>query len=124
MTGGESRASAVVRPPQNLADLRVLLAQVVTDIDLEDLHELVGLLEGAKVRALGRLTTAGTSQSATSALVDAEEMARRADLPVFWIRDRARRRQIPSVRCGRYVRFDPDAVIAALHKTPDLRRAK
>ena len=109
---------------RNLTDLHALLGQVVTDIDVEDLHELVGLLEGAKVRALGRLATKGSSRSTSSGLVDADELAQRLQLPVYWIREAARRQKIPSIRCGRYVRFDPELVIAVLHKTPDLRRAK
>jgi hypothetical protein len=43
-------------------------------------------------------------------LITAEELAKRWNLPVSWIRDRTRSRtpreeRIPCVRCGRYVRF-------------------
>jgi hypothetical protein len=43
-------------------------------------------------------------------LIDSEELARRLNLPVSWVRDRVRRRhnpatRIPHKRFGKYVRF-------------------
>jgi hypothetical protein len=45
----------------------------------------------------------------TSELIDADELARRLNLPVSWIRSHTRQRtvdEIPTVRFGRYCRFD------------------
>jgi len=45
----------------------------------------------------------------TSELIDADELARRLSLPVSWIRSHTRQRttdEIPTVRFGRYCRFD------------------
>jgi hypothetical protein len=47
-------------------------------------------------------------------LVDGTEMARRTNLPVSYLMERARRGTLPSVMAGKYRRFDPDAVIDAL----------
>ena len=48
-------------------------------------------------------------QNQTSELIDADELARRLKLPVSWIRSHTRQRttdEIPTVRFGRYCRFD------------------
>lgn len=48
-------------------------------------------------------------QKPTSELIDSDELARRLNLPVSWIRSHTRRRtldEIPTVRFGRYCRFD------------------
>jgi excisionase family DNA binding protein len=47
-------------------------------------------------------------------LLTAPEMAARLCIPETWIREQERRRRIPSVRIGRYVRFRPDEVEKAL----------
>jgi hypothetical protein len=47
-------------------------------------------------------------------LVDATEMARRLDVPVSWVRERARAGRIPARKLGHYLRFDPRAVADAL----------
>jgi hypothetical protein len=50
------------------------------------------------------------SQKPTSPeLIDADELARRLNLPVSWVRSHTRQRtsdEIPTVRFGRYCRFD------------------
>ncbi len=50
----------------------------------------------------------------SSTLVDVREMARRLNVPVSWLYKRTRLgpQAIPHVRLGKYVRFDPEAVLA------------
>ncbi len=45
-------------------------------------------------------------------LVDVHEMARILQVPVSWLYQRTRRKTIPCVRVGKYVRFEPMTVIA------------
>lgn len=48
-------------------------------------------------------------EKSTSELIDADELARRLNLPVSWVRSHCRARttdEIPATRFGRYVRFD------------------
>lgn len=53
-------------------------------------------------------------------LVDIEEMARILGVHHDWIYARTRKRpaEIPCVRVGKHLRFDPDAVIAFLSEHP------
>lgn len=48
-------------------------------------------------------------------LVDVQEMARILQVPVSWIYRKTRFNEIPCVRVGKYVRFDPEKVLAYLH---------
>ncbi len=52
----------------------------------------------------------------TSRLVDVREMAAILGVPVSWLYQRTRLgiQAIPHVRIGKYVRFDPEEVLAAL----------
>ena len=52
----------------------------------------------------------------TSRLLDAGEVAARLNLPVTWVRDAARRGELPSLKLGHYRRFrseDVESYIAA-----------
>jgi len=89
----------------------------VANCPTDSLPELVAAFEAAKARAWVRLaiTPAATEEAAPADhLVGAAEMARLLDLPGHWVRDHARRRLIPSLKVGHYVRFEPTAVIAAV----------
>jgi hypothetical protein len=49
-----------------------------------------------------------TPQKTSFEVIDADELARRWNLPVSWIRSHTRRRtldEIPHLKCGKYVRF-------------------
>ncbi len=48
------------------------------------------------------------------ALVGVQEMARILGVPASWIYDRTRRGALPCLRCGKYIRFDPDEVLVFL----------
>jgi len=50
----------------------------------------------------------------TSDLVDAVQMANRLGVPPSWVRYETRAGRLPSVRIGRYVRYRPADVEAAL----------
>jgi len=50
----------------------------------------------------------------TNRLVDAKELSHYLGVPVTWCWSAAREGRIPSVRVGHYVRFDLQAVLAAL----------
>ena len=52
-------------------------------------------------------------------LVDAREVARLFGIAPTWLLQRARERRIPHYRVGKYVRFDPDEVRAALRQGTD-----
>lgn len=50
-------------------------------------------------------------------LLNAKAIAEALSLPETWIREKERQGEIPSMRVGRYVRFDLAAVRKALSKT-------
>jgi len=52
------------------------------------------------------------SETSQPRLVDVRDLAKILNVPVSWLYDRTRLGTIPCVRLGRYVRFDPDEVIA------------
>jgi len=52
-------------------------------------------------------------------LVEADELARALSYKKSWLMTQARQGKIPSVRRGKYVRFDIDAVAAALRDGTD-----
>ncbi len=65
-------------------------------------------------------TPSGESGSPeTTALIDAAEAGRLLGVPPSWVLQRARENRIPSVRIGKYVRFDPDEVRAFLQNNGD-----
>jgi hypothetical protein len=53
-------------------------------------------------------------QPAHEPLLDSAALAARLDVPHTWVEEAARRGSIPSVRCGRYVRFDLRQVLEVL----------
>jgi hypothetical protein len=66
---------------------------------------------GAKLTAVPALSRQqGKPEAPSIELIDAEQLARKWNVPVSWVRDRTRGRtpredRIPCVRLGRYVRF-------------------
>jgi predicted DNA-binding transcriptional regulator AlpA len=55
----------------------------------------------------------------THRLIGANELAEALSVPISWVYSRTRIKgdgQIPNIRCGKYVRFDIDAVLDWLEK--------
>jgi excisionase family DNA binding protein len=52
----------------------------------------------------------------TGRLLDASEVAKRLNLPVTWVREAARRGELPSLKLGHYRRFRSEDVEAWLSK--------
>jgi hypothetical protein len=48
-------------------------------------------------------------------LLTSEQLGEQLSIPATWFEDAARRDEIPSVRIGKYVRFDLDEVLASLN---------
>ena len=97
----------------------------VNDIDMAPREALPGLaLELAALQ--GRLPARLLAEASPKppmgnqpiALLDAKQMAARLDVAESWLRDAARAGRIPCVRVGRYMRFDPSAVLHALNRIP------
>ncbi len=49
-------------------------------------------------------------------LLTAEKLAERLKVPVSWVYEQSRQGNIPTHRLGRYIRFDPRAVIESQKK--------
>ena len=58
-------------------------------------------------------------------LITVEEMAAKLNVPVSWIYQRTRlgQKAIPHVRVGKYVRFNPDEVVAFFRKKGEMPEA-
>ncbi len=50
----------------------------------------------------------GNGNHGADQLLKAEEAAKRWSVPVTWIRDMARRGELPHIRLGHYIRFKPE----------------
>jgi hypothetical protein len=48
-------------------------------------------------------------------LLTNEQLGFQLNIPATWLEDAARRDEVPSVRIGKYVRFDPDEVLSSLN---------
>jgi hypothetical protein len=87
------------------------LQQLVAETPRDALPALVGELEAAKAVAYGRLFTQPPPEAqGQGGLLDAAQMAKRLGLPKSWLLEQARQGTVASVRCGHYVRFDPERV--------------
>ncbi len=109
------RVLAITQPP-SLEVLAATLKRYVEHLPLEDLPALAGELEAAKVQLWARATTPALTPAPDSKteLLDAKGMAERLGVPESWVREQARQRTIPCRHVGRYVRFDPTAVLRVL----------
>lgn len=58
-------------------------------------------------------------------LITVEEMAGKLNVPASWIYQRTRlgQKAIPHVRVGKYVRFNPDEVVAFFRKKGEMPEA-
>ena len=84
-----------------------------------ELPALLGALEAAKGAAWARLMSSperkrDRQDASGAALLNAKDMAERLGIAESWLRDAARNGRIPCVRVGRYMRFDPPAVLRAV----------
>lgn len=53
-------------------------------------------------------------------LIDVRELAQILNVPVSWLYEHTRKGAIPSIRVGKYVRFNPQEVLAFFRaKSPD-----
>ncbi len=66
--------------------------------------------DGELVEQIARRTAELLGLSGAPKLVGAEAVAAQLGVPVSWVRASARRGEIPHVRLGHYVRFDPSEV--------------
>ena len=53
-------------------------------------------------------------------LISVEEMAKKLDVPVSWLYARTRTNDIPHLKVGKYVRFDPDQVMHWIRKQNEI----
>jgi hypothetical protein len=108
----------------SLAALSTTLKRYAVELPADELPALVGELETAKAQAYARLATADRGAQGhhppadTGRLLNAKTMAERLQVPESWLREHARGGRVPCVYVGRYMRFDPAAVIRALGEQP------
>lgn len=113
-----ARVFPIITPP--LAALAATLKRYVAEMPADELPGLVGELEAAKARAYARLATADRGAQEhqppadTGCLLNAKTMAERLQVPESWLREHARGGRVPCVYVGRYMRFDPTAVLRAV----------
>jgi hypothetical protein len=106
-------------------DLRRLLDAAVAELSADEIPHGIGLCAAASARLTARLVARDqVAESATrSELVNAKRMAAILDVPEGWLRDRQRADQIPCIRVGHYVRFEPGAVLDAVRRMPRLHNS-
>ena len=73
------------------------------------------LAEGAQLAAVRSAEPA--APAASEVLLDSAQLAAALGVPATWVEQSAREGRIPSIRCGRYVRFSRAAVEAALTRS-------
>jgi len=101
----------------SIGALATTLKRYAAELPADELPTLLGELEAAKAVAWARLVTAQQPQQSIvhpGKLLDAKAMAERLDVPESWLREHARHGRIPCRYVGRYMRFDPTAVLRAL----------
>ena len=89
------------------------LKQLVS-VPTEKIPIALAALAAAQSQLCARLMGVAPASESAPGLIDAPELARRLSLPESWIRTQARTGGIPTVRAGRYYRFNEQAVAAAL----------
>lgn len=75
------------------------------------------LLARSSLEGLPHMADEAASRAQGAELVDVAEMARRLSVDASWLLKRARERRLPFYQLGKYVRFDPDEVIAQCRKS-------
>lgn len=92
------------------------LARLAAELPTAELPELCADIERARAVAWSRLTMPAPKPEPKPLLLDAPVMAARAGVPETWLRARARRGEIRSVRCGHYVKFRETDVLEDLER--------
>ena len=91
-----------VLPVESLPEV---LAQVVSRIGQ------LKQFEGTLLSILFRHRTMGSRTEADDArLLSAQEVAKLFDVPESWVREQARAGNLPAIRLGHYVRFQPQEI--------------
>lgn len=57
-------------------------------------------------------TRTGTTDTGPQSLLTVQELATRLHVPASWVYQEAERGRIPHLRLGKYLRFEPDTVLA------------
>jgi hypothetical protein len=65
-----------------------------------------------------------TAQAPAVEVLTAEQMSERFSIAASWFMEQARFDQIPFLKCGKYIRFEPAAVARALAHPTDQRLVK
>ena len=81
------------------------LPDILSAIAALDRDQLPTLMLAIAARMAEAKSTPATV-SAPAGLVNAAQAAAALDVPESWLRSQARTGKLPSVRCGKYVRFD------------------
>ena len=82
---------------------------MIESIDIKDSSPSGSLTVGQLKELVRKETQAALGQNGqTPELLSAETASKRWDIPVSWIRDKARRGELPHVKLGHYTRFKPD----------------
>ncbi len=68
------------------------------------------------IREALRAELAATGQNGSGDLLDVEELAKRLNVPKSWVYEQSRLKIIPSVKIGRYLRFDFQKVLMSQTK--------
>ena len=99
------------------------LKQAAQELPCEALPMLLAGLAEAEAVAWMRLVAPPVvaANTAPANLLTAKQMATQLDVHESWLREHARQGDIPCVHVGRYVRFDPEQVLAVLKSTGDHR---
>lgn len=81
-----------------------------------ELPDLLGALETIRAIAMRRLLAPEPppTSSTEGELITAQDMAARLSIQPSWLLDQARQGRVPHTRIGKYVRFAPAAVLAAM----------
>ncbi len=90
------------------------LEHSLAGIPFDDIPAALAYLSARLVRE--RRTVTHAEPEPTNQLLDAKALGERLEVPETHVREQARQGRIPSIRVGRYVRFDEAAVRAALGK--------
>jgi len=102
------------------------LGKLVDEARVEELPQLAGLLEAARVKLALRLVAPAAAKPDDDRLVDMDEVARVLGVPVAHARELGRRGELPVVHVGRYVRVRSGALVEwmALRENGRLPRAR
>lgn len=94
-----------------MADLVLIPVPGLGVLALDSEAFVAALVAGTALRPLAESSAA----PAAPRLMTSEQLGEQLSIPATWLEEAARRDEIPSVRAGKYVRFDPDEVMGSLN---------